>query len=298
MLKLGSHIFVSKGADIAYRDALQYGYSAVQFFVRNPYKGRDGALASDVLYAYRDLRAVHKIPVFIRSGEYLNIATSDPELVRRNQQYLTEDYFDAIILGADGLVVRPGSHLKYKPQSALNTATKNLATLLAGLRTVPTPIIVETSAGSGTSIGSTFEELGQLLSGLRDPRRVKICLDTSNVFSAGYDISTEDGLEKTLEEFDKHIGLKQLGCIHLNDSDYAIGSRKEAPTRIGEGFIGLDAFERIVNHPELEKVPMLLENIHDRLYAPHPDFLKVRNMHRDNAKEDSGKVIRWYKFPI
>lgn len=166
-----------------------------------------------------------------------------------------------------GVIFHLGSHKGIGFEKCLNQIVKAIHTILATVTTnlpidqnaVTKPyLILETSAGAGGNIGGRFEELGKILKAVSD-ERLKVCLDTQHTFTAGYDLASKLGLEKTLFEFNKEIGLKNLAVIHLNDSKTELASQKDRHENIGEGFIGTKGFARIINHPKLKSIPFILE---------------------------------------
>ncbi len=120
-------------------------------------------------------------------------------------------------------------------------------------------ILLEDTAGSGTNLGYSFEQLKKIADGVKDKGKIGMCLDTCHAFAAGYDLSHREGIEQTLGEIEKYIGLNKLKVIHLNDSKHPIGSHKDRHMHIGKGYIGLEGFRLIVNHPYLKDLPFILE---------------------------------------
>jgi len=120
-------------------------------------------------------------------------------------------------------------------------------------------LLLENTAGQGTEIGSNFDQIKKIIEGVEENGRLGVCLDTAHTFEAGYDLSDKDGLERTLETFDQTVGLKQLHLLHLNDSKTPLGSRKDRHWHIGEGYIGLEGFRYLINHPLLRHLPGIME---------------------------------------
>jgi deoxyribonuclease-4 len=145
-------------------------------------------------------------------------------------------------------------------------------------------VLLEDTAGAGTTMGTTFSELGTIIDGLSDASRVGICFDTCHAFAAGYELRTPDGLAETLEEFDREIGLDRLCLIHLNDSKFPLGSRRDRHNHIGAGEIGEEAFSLIVNHPALRDLPFILETPKEIDGNPDADkinLLQVRSLRHE-----------------
>jgi deoxyribonuclease-4 len=155
--------------------------------------------------------------------------------------------------------MHPGAHLGRGTQSGLTTLTANLDRAIEQATAETVIILLETTAGQGTTLGSQFTELAHVLEHSRHNARLGICLDTCHVFAAGYDIRARQGYEKTVTECKRHIGLDRLKFFHINDSKKECGSRVDRHTHIGRGYIGLDGFKRLVNDPRFIDHPMVLE---------------------------------------
>jgi deoxyribonuclease-4 len=156
-----------------------------------------------------------------------------------------------------------------------------LAVLLRERRRGKTMVILEHTAGQGTSLGATFEEIAAMLRRLRWPRRVGVCLDTCHLLASGYDIASRDGYEKTFNAFEQLIGFERLKVFHLNDSKRPLGSRVDRHTHIGEGYVGLDGFRWLVNDARFAGLPMLLETPKEERRSPRAvavDALDARNL--------------------
>ncbi len=201
-------------------------------------------------------------PVFIHTSYLINLASPSDELYFKSINSFIEEMKRADFLVANPyLITHPGAHTdmgeEYGIQrviSALNIILKKSSNL--GLKTV---ILLENTAGSGTHLGYTFKQWKRIVEGVKDKKKMGICFDTCHSFAAGYDLSNEEGVEKTLEELDKYLGLGRLKVVHLNDSKYPLGSRKDRHMHIGKGYIGLEGFKIIVNHRYLKNLPFILE---------------------------------------
>jgi len=161
-------------------------------------------------------------------------------------------------LGLDRLNFHPGSHLKKIPEEVcLNTIAESINIALE--KTTGVTAVIENTAGQGTNLGFRFEQLAFIIDRVEDKSRVGVCIDTCHAYTSGYDIKTEAGFKKTFEDFDRIVGFRYLKGMHLNDSKKELGSRVDRHDSIGKGFIGLDAFRRIMNDPRFDDMPLILE---------------------------------------
>jgi deoxyribonuclease IV len=156
-------------------------------------------------------------------------------------------------------VVHPGAHLGAGEEAGLATIVRAIDQILAAIPKVKTRIALETTAGQGSCLGHTFDQIDYILTNAHEPERLCVCLDTAHVFAAGYDIGSEKAVRKVFREFDRVIGLDRLAAIHLNDSKTARGSRVDRHEHIGKGQIGLDAFRFIMRDRRLRRIPKVLE---------------------------------------
>jgi deoxyribonuclease-4 len=193
----------------------------------------------------------------------MNFATNNPNALAQAAESLTQDLKDCEALGGKGVIFHLGSHKGRGLSEVIDQIVHTLSNLhfssVTGevLESVPW-IVIENSAGMGGSIGSKFAELGQIVRQLPSDR-VKVCLDTQHAFAAGYAIHTQGGLDETLQEFEREIGLDRLVVLHCNDSKIVFGGGVDRHENIGDGQIGTEGLRRIVQHPKLQNLPFLLE---------------------------------------
>ncbi len=261
---LGAHHSIAGGFHRAVERALETGCECLQIFTRNINRWDvspiDPADASRFRAAVRDagLRLV------VAHDSYLiNPAAQDDALRAKSIASLADELRRAEQLGIPWVVAHPGAAGDQSPARAVARAAAGIAEALqrtAGLRA---GILIETTAGQGSCLGATFEEIGTMLEvidarpGLR--KRAGVCLDTCHVFAAGYPLAPRAELDETLKRFHDRIGLDRLAVIHANDSKREFGSRVDRHEAIGKGKIGRAAFELIVNHPRLAGIPLILE---------------------------------------
>ncbi len=197
-------------------------------------------------------------PVVGHISYLINLASPDASLYQQSIEAFVQELERASFLGVPAVILHPGAHRGSGEDAGIAAVT---AALNHALDRVPPPvsILLENTAGQGSSIGHSFRQLAAILEGVRDAERIGICLDTCHLFASGYDISTESGYRKTLREFDRLIGTKRIRAFHLNDCLKPLGSRVDRHTHIGQGRIGLGAFRCLVNDRRFAAVPKILE---------------------------------------
>ena len=201
--------------------------------------------------AFRERReALGLGPLVIHANYLINLAAPQPMLRTRSIQAFHEELVRGMALGADFVVVHPGSYGDSRPSSAVAMAIDSIKQAMRRLPPSGMRILVENTAGMGTAIGSRLEELGEIVGALAG-LYVGACLDTAHLFAAGYDIRSESGLESTLDLIESTIGLEHVPVFHVNDSKIALGGRVDRHEHIGKGKIGAEAFRRILTHPRL-----------------------------------------------
>ena len=239
--------------------AVSIGCEAVQIFASSPQMWRPPAIKPDDAAAFRGACARAGLaPIAIHAIYLINPASEDPELRERTARSLLVTLQAADLLGADAVVTHLGSARSAERAGALERACDVFAGVLAAYDG-QARLLFETSAGAGATLGGTFEELGEMIRRVAGPANLGACIDTAHVFTAGYDLRTEDGLEATLAAFDRHVGLGRLAAVHLNDSKAPFGSNKDRHENLGDGAIGAEALARFVRHPALGACPIYLE---------------------------------------
>ena len=255
---LGAHISIAGGTANAPPRAKTIGATAMQMFTKMANRWAERACEDDECKLFRTALDETDVTVLSAHDSYLiNLASPDPVLRARSLESFISELRRSEALGLDYLVSHPGNFMDDRASGI----ARNAEGITAALEAVPgkVMILMETTAGSGTAIGSSFSEMSELI-GLvpaRLRRRVGVCMDTAHVFAAGYDITGDyDGV---MSRFDDEIGLKRLRMMHLNDSKTPLGSRRDRHELIGEGAIGEGAFRRIMNDPRLAKVAKVIE---------------------------------------
>jgi deoxyribonuclease-4 len=252
-LRIGIHTSIAGSYLKALESARKLGCNALQIFSASPrmWQGGPGRIPDADAKAFRARREGLGLgPLVIHANYLINLAASQPMLRTRSIQAFHDEIVRAVALGADFLVVHPGSRGEATPEravAAIIDSVKQAAKRapLGGLH-----ILIENTAGMGTAVGSRLEEIADIVGGLNG-LPAGACLDTAHLFAAGYDIKTSSGLESTIEVIDRTIGLDRVPVFHLNDSKIPLGGRVDRHQHIGKGKIGAQAFQRILTHPRL-----------------------------------------------
>ena len=256
MLAIGCHLSTSKGFAAMGRTALSLGANTFAFFTRNPRGGSAKAIDAADAAALRELMAEHDFGTLVAHAPYtLNPCSAKPEAREFARMCMTDDLVRMEAVPHSYYNFHPGSHVNQGSECGIGLIAGLLNEVLAPEQT--TTVLLETMAGKGTEVGRTFEELAAIIERVELADHVGVCLDTCHVWDGGYDIVGD--LDGVLEEFDRVVGLSRLRAVHINDSKNPCGAHKDRHEKIGQGFIGVEAFERIVNHPALRELPFILE---------------------------------------
>lgn len=285
---LGAHMSIRGGVSMAIERARSIQCTAMQIFVKNNMQWFARPLSPEEIRAFLNHTQRREVSsVFGHANYLINLAAMNPQFRTNSIRALAEELIRADQLELPFLVVHPGAHLGAGEEAGLDTIVESIDCVFAVLPKIKTRLALETTAGQGSCLGNKFEHLAYIISRVREPERLCVCLDTAHVFAAGYDISTESAFRKTLREFDHVIGRDRLAAVHLNDSKTARGSRVDRHEHIGKGRIGLDAFRFIMRHPRFRKIPKVLE-------TPKGKDLRedVVNLKKLRALSECGNVIR------
>jgi len=261
---LGSHMSIAGGLDRAPLRGMQVGCDTIQIFTKSNRQWHARRLGDKEVEAFKASLAATGIgPVVAHDCYLVNLAAPRIAVWKKSVRAFREELERAERLGIPYLVTHPGSHAGAGEAEGIRRVAEALNELHAALPSLCVQVLLETTAGQGSSLGYRFEQLAEILARVEHADRVGICLDTCHVFAAGYDIRTPEGYRKTLEELAACLGLERLKAIHLNDSRGRLGSRLDRHEHIGKGQLGLAAFRHLLNDPRLRHVPMILETPKD-----------------------------------
>ena len=255
MLYVGCHLSASGGNVEMVKTAKSIGANTFAFFTRNP-RGSQARKEdpADSAAAVEMLREMSFGPLVAHGAYTMNLCTAQPEARAFACDVLCDDLRRMAALPGNYYNFHPGSHVGQGTETGISQIVDALKKALAP--GYPVTVLLETMAGKGSEIGGRFEELRAIIDGVGSDR-VGVCLDSCHVHDGGYDIVND--LDGVLAEFDRVVGLDRLKALHLNDSKNAFGSHKDRHELLGDGNLGLDTFHRIVNHPVLKELPMILE---------------------------------------
>jgi len=233
----------------------------MQIFSRAPQTWRHGKqIALEDIQEFVARRKKYKInPVFIHISYLINLASPDARLYHGSIQAYIEDIQEADKLGADYIVTHMGSHKETSEDAGIKRLIEALNIILEKTKGSKVGILLENTSGSGSWLGYRFCHQHKIIKGLKDKSRVGLCLDTAHAYLAGYDLSTKSGLDKMMDEIEEMVGTKLIKLIHLNDAAGGLGCHHDRHEHIGKGYIGMAGMKRIINHPKLKKIPMILE---------------------------------------
>ncbi|PZC47329.1 MAG: deoxyribonuclease-4 [Chloroflexi bacterium] len=278
-MKIGAHVSTSGALTNAFERAAAIGAEAMQIFLSSPRFWGMKPVPDDVGQEFRRLSEETGIgPTYLHGIYLVSICSPNEELLGKSVTALAKYMGGASAIGAGGVIFHCGSHGGEGFEAVFDRAVKSLE---AVLRESPQDVqmVIENSAGMGNHIGSKFSEIGKIVKALDDPR-VRVCLDTQHSFAAGYDLTQKDTLEAVMDEFDREIGVGKLAAVHCNDSKVDFGGAVDRHENIGEGKMGLEAFEVIMAHPAFRDVPFFLEVPGASKEAKGPDKENVDRLKR------------------
>jgi deoxyribonuclease-4 len=234
--------------------------TAMQIFVKNNMQWFARPFTQEEISAFlRHAQRTQLSAVFAHANYLINLSATNPQFHANSIRALSEELVRADQLELPFLVLHPGAHLGAGEEAGLDAVVGSINTVHAALPKTKTRIALETTAGQGSCLGHTFEHLAYIIANVREPERLRVCLDTAHVFAAGYDLATEAATKKMFAEFDRTVGLQRLAALHLNDSKTPRGSRVDRHEHIGKGKIGLGAFGFIMRDRRFRKLPKVLE---------------------------------------
>ena len=289
MPRLGAHMSVAGGVPRAIDRAIAHRCDALQIFAKNANQWRGRALPADEILEFRaKVKASGIWPVVSHASYLINLATTSRGLRRQSLDAMGDELDRAEALGLLGVVLHPGCFTAGNEADGLELIAEGLLDLLRERRRGRTMVLLEHTAGQGTSLGSTFEQLASIMGKMNDHRRVGVCLDTCHLLASGYDICSPEGYASTFEQFERLVGFDRLKVLHLNDSKKPLGSRVDRHQHIGEGCLGLEPFRRIVNDRRFRALPMLLET--PKTEGRSPNIIQVDPLDERNLETLRGLI--------
>ncbi|MDD2538505.1 MAG: deoxyribonuclease IV [Bacteroidales bacterium] len=254
--RIGCHLSASAGYLAMAKTAVGIGANTFQFFTRNPRGGTAKAIDPDDVEAFLAFSRDNDIgPILAHASYTMNLCAAETRIREFALNTLLDDLYRMEFTPGNLYNLHPGSHVQQGVEKGIELIAGALNTAITKDQT--TWVLLETMAGKGSEIGSTFEELRMIMDRVWIQDRLGVCLDTCHIFDAGYDI--KDKTDQVLEEFDRVIGLDRLKAIHINDTKNPFESHKDRHETIGNGYLGLETFRKVINHPGLRDLPFYLE---------------------------------------
>jgi deoxyribonuclease-4 len=286
--RVGLHTGIAGGLHNALLKAQSLGADTVQIFSRNPRGWKARPLDAEEVEQFKRVRAETGVgPVAIHANYLINLAAADCGIREKSVASFREEVERALQLGADFLVVHPGSARGACEEDAIRTCAESIKSACEGLALGSFRILIENTAGQGECIGHRFEHLREIRA-LCEELDLGVCLDTAHAFTAGYDIRDEDGLEAALDSLDSNVGLLNVLAIHFNDSRAEYNSRVDRHWHIGQGHIGTEAMRRVACAPRLAHAAFLLETPSDETCDDACNLAALRSFISDAPVEPKG----------
>jgi deoxyribonuclease IV len=270
-MRIGAQVRAGKGLVLALERGATMGAEVVQIFTQSPRMWKPTQYGPEVLGAFRAARADHPsvTATFCHATYLINLATPDPELAAKSRACLAANLATATGIGADGLVLHIGSHRGSGFERALPGIAASLIEVLDGGTgsgdlsgpgdNPPCPILLENAAGTGDTVGRTFEELALVIEAAGHDQRLGVCLDTQHLWASGVPFGTVVAADALVGAVEATVGLDRLRCLHLNDSKVPFGANRDRHENIGEGTIGSEALAALLGRPALQGLPAILE---------------------------------------
>lgn len=257
---LGAHMSISGGLHKAIDRAVAAGCGTLQIFTRSSNQWKGKPVSDKDAELFRATFAASGLHEVVSHDIYLiNLAAPEGDTRTKSLAAFADEMATCAQLGINKIVMHPGSHTTDPPEIGLERVIAAFNQLFEDVPQYEGLVLLETTAGQGTNLGRTFEELQIIINGSRYPDRFGICFDTCHTFAAGYNTATAEGYADVMEQFDRLLGLQRLHCFHFNDSKKGLGSRVDRHEQIGQGALGLEPFRFLMNDPRFTTVPKILE---------------------------------------
>lgn len=273
---IGAHVSASGGVENAPLNAKDIGATAFALFTKNQRQWVAKPLTEESISKFKENCASAGFApeqILPHDSYLINLGNPDPDALEKSMAAFLDEMQRCEQLGLDRLNFHPGGHLnKMSESECLTQIAQSINTTLDQTRGVIA--VIENTAGQGSHLGHTFEQIASIIDQVKDKSRIGVCIDTCHAYTAGYDLRTWEGFEETFENFGKLIGFEFLKGMHLNDSKKELGSRVDRHDSLGKGFIGIDLFKWIMKDPRFDAIPMVLETPDDSIWA---DEIKLLN---------------------
>jgi len=259
-MMLGGHISTAGGVSLAPERAKEVTCDCMQIFSKNQMQWKAKPLDLDEAESFKVKMREHGIAEAVIHDSYLiNLGSPEKQLLKKSREAFLEEMVRAKHLGVRNLIFHPGAHMGAGEDAGLKKIAESINWARREFGSGDVTLVLEITAGQGSVLGYSFEQLAKIIDMVEDQKSVGVCFDTAHAYAAGYDVKTRAGYEMTFKRFDEVIGLDLLKAMHLNDSKVKLGSRIDRHEQIGKGLIGLEGFRHFVNDERFEGLPMVLE---------------------------------------
>ncbi len=257
---LGAHMSIAGGVHTAFDRGEKIGCTTIQVFTKNSNQWFGKPLTEEDIQQYKQKAKESSIaPVIAHDCYLINLCAKDTVILKKSRDAFLDELQRCEALGIPYLNFHPGSHMGQGEEEGIKRITESINLIHEKTEGFSVKSVLETTAGQGTALGYTFEQLRAIIDAVDEKKRIGVCIDTCHIFTAGYDIRTEEGYEKTFHEFDEVIGLDRLVAFHVNDSKKGLGSRVDRHEHIGKGTIGMKGFSLLMNDQRFQGIPKILE---------------------------------------
>ena len=275
MKYIGAHVSASGGVENAPLNAHEIGAKAFALFTRNQRQWKSSPLTSRSIDLFKERCAAYGyLPsqILPHDSYLINLGHPEAEGLAKSREAFLDEMQRCEQLGLDRLNFHPGSHLNAFPiDDCLDRIAESINEALN--QTSGVTAVIENTAGQGTNLGHTFEQMAHIIDRVEDKSRVGVCIDTAHTLAAGYDIKTTEGFIDTFDKFDKIIGFSYLRGMHINDSKKDLASKVDRHDSIGKGLMGLTTFKMLMNDPRFDNIPMILETPDETIWAEEISYL-------------------------
>lgn len=266
---IGAHVSTTGGVFNAPKNASEIGAKAFALFLKNQQRWEAKPYTHEDISKFKDEITKYGFdPKYIlpHDGYLINLGNADSEKREKSLKAFIDEMERARSLGLECINTHPGSHLKeISEEECIELIADSFNKAMDAVPDIK--IIIENTAGQGSNMGYKFEHIGEIIKRINNKSRIGVCLDTCHTFAAGYELKTLEGYNETMDLFEKYIGFKYLSAVHLNDSMFDVGSKKDRHERIGHGFLGMEFFSLFMNDKRFDNIPIILETIDDSLWA-------------------------------
>ncbi|MGE3954715.1 MAG: deoxyribonuclease IV [Parachlamydiales bacterium] len=259
-LLIGCHCSAAGGVFNALYEGQELGATTIQLFTSNQKQWKGATITPEIVAQWEEaLKETGMEKVMSHAGYLINLGSPKADGLAKSRKAFSEEVERCLKLGIPYLNFHPGAALDGGEEACIERIIESLLGVAPLLKGEELTLLLETTAGQGSTVGHKFEHLAEIIAGVEKKAPIGVCIDTCHIFAAGYDIRTPKAWEAMLKEFDKVVGLKNLHAFHVNDSKGGLGSRKDRHANLGEGEIGLAAFKAMMQHPKSRLLPKYLE---------------------------------------